>query len=269
MKHPTFIVSRLLESTRDFLRYVARQGFSVHLVEGNSSLEKGLRAFRQADRLWFEGIGPLFLELVDRPYAAWFPRVVLRIKGSEISRLPAPSCWWLVSDLIVSSEREAEEIRALGPFHPHRVRIHVIPSAHDLDLLRGNLPWEESEDLLRVLQLPADGSTLEEWKLYLQVASHCQGKVLIHGPVPDEFVEHLRTGLGCEVVCDQEGLACRPVDTLVLWEGLDTDTIAEALRLGLERLRPDGSLIGLGRRRPRTNEVGSYDLARLVRGATA
>jgi GT2 family glycosyltransferase len=269
MRNPTFILSKYFDSSADFLRYLAKRGFSVGLLQGDSSLERGLRAFRKADRLWFDGIGPLFDELVDRQHSTWLPRAVLHIQGSEIARLKAPDCWWLVSDVVVSSSLDAERIKALGPFQPHKVRIHVIPSAYDLDLVHGRLPWEELEDLFWVLKLPTNGLTLEQWKVNRRVADHCAGKVLVQGSAPDEFMDHLRVGLGCEVAQDQADLNGSSIDTLVLWEGLDRERTIESLRVGLERRNGGGRIIGLGKERPRGDEVGVHALAGLFREAVA
>jgi len=269
MRNPTFILSKYFDSTPDFLRYLARRGFSVGLLQGDSRLEKGLRAFRKADRLWFDGIGPLFEELVSRQHSTWLPRAVLHIQGDEIASLKASACWWLVSDVVVSSSRDAERIKALGPFQPHNVRIHVIPSAYDLDLVHGRLPWEELEDLFRVLKLPTNGLTLEQWKINRKVARHCAGRVLVQGPAPDEFVDHLRIGLGCEVARNEADLSGPSLDTLVLWEGLDRERTIEGLRLGLGQGNGGRRIIGLGKPHPRGDEVGVQALAGLFRNAVS
>ncbi|MBE3071138.1 MAG: hypothetical protein IMZ66_12965, partial [Planctomycetes bacterium] len=83
-----FVVSSQFEDTRELLRRAAAtETFEVNLVKGDASLDDAGAALARADRVWFEGTGPLLARLAETEAAG---EAVLRIAADDVAALPVP-----------------------------------------------------------------------------------------------------------------------------------------------------------------------------------
>jgi hypothetical protein len=114
--HVVFVLSRAFADTRDFLRVVAQSpDFTPRLIRGDAPAEEALGQLRFADRIWFEGAGPLLCGLLEADRWDWLPRAVLRAGGDDLARLSPGTLWKRVSDLIVPNEAAAARFRTPEP----------------------------------------------------------------------------------------------------------------------------------------------------------
>jgi glycosyltransferase involved in cell wall biosynthesis len=276
------VVSRMFSNTREFSQHITREaGLRITLLEGDARPETALRAMRVAARTWFEGVGPLLLELIRSPASWRLPQAYLRVGLDEVDSLPLPELWSVVSDLVLPSHAAAAAVRermSAGLTPPGR--LHVVGDI--FRQIRGEVvPGEDLQRLYDLLlkqpgQLP--GKT---WETISAVGEACRGRVLIYGNAPQELRDHLAGALGLEVLTDADpdtsthvcasqlceagrrpasqssnrtaaldgtlycGPASSPVDSVVFWESLAACNPTTAFDAALVRLRPGGAVVAV------------------------
>jgi len=216
------IVARQYANTRQWVRLLAaRPGVEVRLVKGDADPHDALPVLRDADRLWFEGTGPLLEALVRGPAAGWVPRAFLRIGSDEVDGLPVPDLWRLVRTVVVPDARTADRVRPL-----------IVPTPAGL----ARLEWGgDALDFAHWIGTAAGDLRGDDWAVLVALAERCHGRVRLTGNPPTEAAEFLRVAYGLEVV-DGDG----PADCRVVWHARP----AEAPVYRVERLRPPQTAAG-------------------------
>ena len=212
--HVAVIAARQYANTRQWVRLLAaRVGIQVSLVKGDADPLAALPTLRDADRLWFEGTGPLLKALVRGPAAGWLPRAFLRIAPDEVDGLPVPDLWRLVRTVVAPDARTAE-----------RVRLLITPTPAGL----ARVEWGgDALDFAHWVGTPAGDLRGDDWAVLAALAERCCGRVRLTGNPPPEAAEFLSVAYGLEVVDDG------PADCRILWQA----RAAEQPIYRVERLR--------------------------------
>jgi len=173
-----FVVSEVFgdqsASTKLFVQGVSRTPNAfVQVLPGNCDMATALRSCREATRIWFEGVGPLLMELVnsniDLSYTV--PSVTLRASSETIRRLPLPAAWRLLTNVIVPTASDVGYVRQRSAVPQRRrlvsvdgmgnsqadplVRLNAmqeILNSKDADC--SNQQWQEFLDLQKNLPSP-------------------------------------------------------------------------------------------------------------------
>jgi len=185
--HVAIVAARQYANTRQWIRLLAaRPGVEVRLVKGDADPMDALPALRDADRLWFEGTGPLLETLVRGPAAGWLPRAFLRIGADEVDGLPVPDLWRLVRTVVAPDARTADRVRPL---------ITPTPAG------RARLEWGgDALDFAHWIGTAAGDLRGDDWAVLVALAEQCYGRVRLTGNPPPEAAEFLRVAFGLDVV---------------------------------------------------------------------
>ena len=246
----TLVISRLFDNTKTFARAFAENvGVPVVLLPGDESLERGVRAIRASRRVWFEGVGPLLRALTAAPRSWRLPKACLRVGADEVSGLPLPGLWSVVSDLIVPSQAAARAIRSMeqnqkdsGADTTPQRQIHVLEIDPRRHILGTTVIGEDLTRLVRILLKPPGDLSRELWKSICMAGGLCKGRVLLEGNPPEELRDHLSQECGLEVVPDTpEGTG--PVDSILFWHETPVNLDSPAARSCRRRLVPGGTVV--------------------------
>ncbi len=260
-----FVVANLFDNTRDFIRTVAQsKEYVAHLLEGDEDVVEALRVIRFFDRVWFEGVGSLFHELLRRETSQWVTGAVLRVGEEDIANVPFPECWKLVSDLIVPSQKAADiacqsDIPASG-----RRRIHIIETDKRAQLLGKALPFNDLDQLGKVLTTPPNDLHPRNWQWVSRIGDICGDRVLVLGDPPEEFLDFVKLSHGREVLTDTEGPAAQGLDTIIFWELLRPETASQVLAQTLKLLKPRGTVAVVCPEAPKPGDLSGRAALRLL-----
>lgn len=161
----TFFVSEVSNepssATKTFVQLVSSTpNAHAHVIPGNCDLASALRAAQQSRRIWFEGVGPLLLNMIERGVhlAESVQGVVLRATSASIRRLPLPQAWGLVTNIIVPTAADVAYVRQHGvPEHRKVVALDAV----------GGDTMAKYNALGAILGAKGGDFPLEQWQAYL------------------------------------------------------------------------------------------------------
>jgi hypothetical protein len=246
----TLVIWRLFDNTKPFARAMAENvGIPVVLLKGDEALERGVRAVRASRRVWFEGIGPLLRALAATPRSWRLPKACLRVGADEISGLPLPDLWSVVSDLIVPTQAAARAVRAAAQNHkdagadtPPPGLIHVLEADPRRHILGTAVIGEDLTRLVRILLKQPGDLDRGMWKSITMAGDLCKGRVLLEGNPPEELREYLAHLRGLEVVTDTPEDTTM-VDSIMFWHDTPVDLESAEARRCHTRLAPGGTVV--------------------------
>jgi len=246
----TLVIWRLFDNTKPFARAMAENvEIPVVLLKGDEPLERGVRAVRASCRVWFEGIGPLLRALAATPHSWRLPKACLRVGADEISGLPLPDLWSVVSDLIVPTQAAARAVRAVGQNHkdagadtPPPGLIHVLEADPRRHILGTAVIGEDLTRLIRILLKQPGDLDRGMWKSITTAGDLCKGRVLLEGNPPEELREYLAQLRGLEVVTDTPEDTTM-VNSIMFWHDTPVDLESPEARRCRTRLAPGGTVV--------------------------
>lgn len=246
-----FVISTLCPDTREFVRRAAQTPeIAVKLLRGDASLGEALTLFQWADRVWFEGAGPLFDLLLERPHSDWIPGVVLRINEGHVGRLSWQRCWRLVTDLIVPSRLAEAAVAHMAAPPVGRARIHVTKAVAQPAALTGPALDERINHLAEILLSPPGDLPLPTWQRIVSAGDACRGDVLVLGESPARLLDYLHVSLGCRTFTSASTLPAGKADAVLFWEDLRPADAAAGVAEAARLVQPGGSVIAVTPMRP-------------------
>jgi len=237
-----FVLSRLGHNTREFIHVVAEsEDYTVNLVKGDEDVRSALQVIRFADRVWFEGVGPLLLELLAGRSSHLVTGAILRTDEEGLAKLPLPDCWKMISDVIVPSLPAAQRLcDGPGPAAANG-RIHVIQPDKVAAALGDFDPLHEIRMLAQVLDTPPGDLPKRMWRWVTRIGDICRRRVLLLGRPPQEVIAYLRDCHGCDILIDAKHVSGK-VETVLFWEHLSRAGAETAVREALALLEPGGTV---------------------------
>lgn len=236
-----FVFSQVLGDSRDLLLALARNAKdSLTLLKGDEPLPNALRSLRFADRVWFEGVGPLFDALAQGPAGRWVAESVLRLSDAQAAAFDVASCGSLVSDIIVGSR--PAYARLMEQARPdRRLRVHLVAADRKAMLLGKQSPLDLLGQMYNILHTWPDDLHRNAWPWFASASQCCKGRTLVVGEPPVEILRYLADAQGCRLIHPEPEASPEPIDTLVVWGGLSCEQGPDVLRHHLQRLCRGGS----------------------------
>lgn len=190
--HLAFVVTRTFETTRPLLAAAtAHPQVRTTLVRSDADPREALAALAAADRIWFEGAGPVLSALAGMPVAAHLPRAYLHAHRADLAALP-PDADRIVGEIVIDHESLLPEVGAF--------RASVAPDLATLQAL--------------VVKGVADAS-VEAWDAIRRVAEEAAGRVWVDPRAPRELGAYLTVSYGRTLANDPS-----EADTHITWPDL-------------------------------------------------
>jgi len=172
-----FVVSEVFTdesaSTKFFVQGVSRTPNAfIQVLPGNCDMATALRACREAGRVWFEGVGPLLLELIASgiDLCDSVQGVILRASSASIHRLPLPTAWGLLTNIIVPTMSDVAYVgqQSSVPHHRSLVSLDSMGDSDTNPMIRYNAMGE-------ILSSSGGDRSTAQWQEWLDSGADREG----------------------------------------------------------------------------------------------